>query len=439
MKVTFVQHSICVASAPDQRLEIDLSKSYEEHHRDCQLCPDGPNQTVRERLSPEILGVSRQLFEEAHLILWETNEFAFYDEKAFQLFLGGLNMGQKNKLRRISIAMDVAPGRLWKFDTGRSKHVTALKTVKKIYLFLEQHPSTVIHAESLEPGPHFSMASNFFEFSKYLEGLAFLDLEECSVNLLGKFTVNGRRNRRDFALTSTDKASVEKSCAAALLDTYVQERVVDRDQRRAEAEREWNIMRAAGSASVARSVAHRHFIDVCDLERACLQVEAERIDVGKKAEISSGLLQDFNKRKDLTREAIEKAKRTHERAIKVNEGYRTIWDGKEWWRDIINFKPTGRRNRMQLTPDVGPRDGYIRALWSKEDEENRLERAQGYMAQEEDEKGPDSEPDSDDGWDTYTDDEGIITRLKTPRTKWYPDDKTILRRLFDFPLRSSRN
>lgn len=53
------------------------------------------------------LAVCRQLYEESHSILWQTNVFSFHDPQSFQLFIAGMNPTQKRKLTKIHISMKV--------------------------------------------------------------------------------------------------------------------------------------------------------------------------------------------------------------------------------------------------------------------------------------------------------------------------------------------
>ena len=57
-------------------------------------------------LDLRVLGVYRQMYEEANAILWTTDTFSFEDGLPLQEFIQGLHMTQRSKLTRMHI--DVA-------------------------------------------------------------------------------------------------------------------------------------------------------------------------------------------------------------------------------------------------------------------------------------------------------------------------------------------
>lgn len=54
-----------------------------------------------------VLGVCRQLYEEANYLLWATNTFSFEDPKSFEKFFGSLNPAQKRNLKNIHISAHI--------------------------------------------------------------------------------------------------------------------------------------------------------------------------------------------------------------------------------------------------------------------------------------------------------------------------------------------
>lgn len=54
-------------------------------------------------LDLSILGVCRQIYEEANVLLWTTNTFSFEDTTTFRTFVDGLHSTQRKKLARIHI------------------------------------------------------------------------------------------------------------------------------------------------------------------------------------------------------------------------------------------------------------------------------------------------------------------------------------------------
>ena len=76
------------------------------------MCVNGPMflcDEDRKLLSIDlnVLGVCRQLYEEANHLLWATNTFSFEDPKTLGKFLGSLNPAQKRNLTSIHISADI--------------------------------------------------------------------------------------------------------------------------------------------------------------------------------------------------------------------------------------------------------------------------------------------------------------------------------------------
>lgn len=115
-----IRHAICVASQSEQSaykeavsgyaiVPVDDSPEFyvascDERHSACSMCGNGDlflHQDLRVDLN--ILGVCRQLYEEANYLLWATNTFSFDDPKSFEKFFASLNPAQKRNLTNIHI------------------------------------------------------------------------------------------------------------------------------------------------------------------------------------------------------------------------------------------------------------------------------------------------------------------------------------------------
>lgn len=84
----------------------------EERHASCKMCGSGPMFLHKEdqqalRVDLNVLGVCRQLYEEANHLLWTTNTFSFEDPKSFQKFASSLNPAQKHNLKSIHISANI--------------------------------------------------------------------------------------------------------------------------------------------------------------------------------------------------------------------------------------------------------------------------------------------------------------------------------------------
>lgn len=129
-----LRHAICVANQSEQSAyeeavsgyaiipEGELPCSYvascKERHATCKMCGSGPmflleadRQALRFDLN--VLGVCRQLYEEANHLLWATNTFSFEDPKTFEKFFGSLNPAQKRNLTSVHISAEIGNPTSW--------------------------------------------------------------------------------------------------------------------------------------------------------------------------------------------------------------------------------------------------------------------------------------------------------------------------------------
>lgn len=115
-----IRHAICVANQSEQSAYKEAVSGHaivpkddspdfyiascDERHSACSMCGSGDmflHQDLRVDLN--ILGVCRQLYEEANYLLWTTNTFSFDDPKSFEKFFASLNPAQKRNLTNIHI------------------------------------------------------------------------------------------------------------------------------------------------------------------------------------------------------------------------------------------------------------------------------------------------------------------------------------------------
>lgn len=123
-----LRHAICIAKQSEQSAydafvsgNADIPEgespehyvvSFRERHAACKMCGDGPMYMLEEdqqalRVDLNVLGVCRQLYEEANHLLWVTNTFSFEDPRTFAKFFGSLNPAQKHNLAKIHISADI--------------------------------------------------------------------------------------------------------------------------------------------------------------------------------------------------------------------------------------------------------------------------------------------------------------------------------------------
>ena len=101
-----------VAVVPDGESPEHYIASCKERHTACRMCGNGPMFLLQEdqrtlRVDLKVLGVCRQLYEEANHLLWATNTFSFEDPRTFGKFFSSLNPAQKRNLTSIHISADI--------------------------------------------------------------------------------------------------------------------------------------------------------------------------------------------------------------------------------------------------------------------------------------------------------------------------------------------
>ena len=98
--------------APEGESPEHYVASCKDRHAACNMCGSGPMfllEKDRHALTVDlnVLGVCRQLYEEANHLLWTTNTFSFEDPQTFGKFFGSLNPAQKRNLTSIHISADI--------------------------------------------------------------------------------------------------------------------------------------------------------------------------------------------------------------------------------------------------------------------------------------------------------------------------------------------
>ena len=146
-----LRHAICVATQSEQAAyqeavagnavvpEGESSDFYIpsciERHANCKMCGSGPRFLLDEDLKDltvdlNVLGVCRQLYEEANHLLWTTNTFSFEDSNSFAKFFASLNPAQKRKLASIHISADIGGTGYSYYRTGLSHQASNLQRAR---------------------------------------------------------------------------------------------------------------------------------------------------------------------------------------------------------------------------------------------------------------------------------------------------------------------
>ena len=123
-----LQHAICVANqseysayneaisgnavvAAREQPDFDIP-TCDKRHANCKMCGSRPKRVFnkdRKALTVDlnVLGVCRQLYEEANHLLWATNTFSFDDPDTCRKFFDSLNPAQKRNLTKIHINANI--------------------------------------------------------------------------------------------------------------------------------------------------------------------------------------------------------------------------------------------------------------------------------------------------------------------------------------------
>ncbi|KAK4697525.1 hypothetical protein P7C71_g567, partial [Lecanoromycetidae sp. Uapishka_2] len=137
------RHALCVATKTEQSAYQEMVSGtttvpkgedpdyyvepFKKRHQNCMVFPSHDWQAVISthekpslRVGLAVLGVCRQLYEEANHLLWDTNTFSFLDPETCNKFLASLNPAQKRNLRSLHISTFVDD-----FDKPWSRYSTS--------------------------------------------------------------------------------------------------------------------------------------------------------------------------------------------------------------------------------------------------------------------------------------------------------------------------
>jgi len=160
-----IRHSICVCPFTEDDAYQEFSNGGEEdfayagRHMGC-LLSERQKTTAQGRLDLQILGASRQIYDEAFNLFWNTNilSFPINEYKTFSAFVSRLNAHQKGKIAKgqISASSYDDPER-----DELSRHISPevlrpLKGLRTLHIHFVQRPSFCewIHGDPERPNPY---------------------------------------------------------------------------------------------------------------------------------------------------------------------------------------------------------------------------------------------------------------------------------------------
>ncbi|CAF9942824.1 MAG: hypothetical protein ALECFALPRED_010096 [Alectoria fallacina] len=156
-----LRYAICVATVSENEVYEEFRSGYnnippkdspeyytstcEERHKECRLWDKYGNTPVIEEkrekkaLDLSMLGASRQIYEEANLLLWSTNTFSFEDPTSFEKFMSKLTFLQKRKLTKMHISIDWLSYRYEQWERVlKIRLLEKLKGLKTVHLCFDQ-------------------------------------------------------------------------------------------------------------------------------------------------------------------------------------------------------------------------------------------------------------------------------------------------------------
>ena len=203
-----------------------------------------------------ILGVCRQLYEEANHLLWATNVFSFDDSVSFDKFIGSLNPAQKRNLTGLHLhtkigcwnySYDMASLENWA-TAFKMPYINMLRDVQTLHICFEQR-----FKRSYGPSPdstyNRSKRDQDADVKPFLR-LRALPTKNVTVVVSDNIHAIELDEVTEWRWTTAQKMECAKSIRSQLLDPQGAELV------RAEAEAEQQAMRVNRADSVCRKAIH---------------------------------------------------------------------------------------------------------------------------------------------------------------------------------------
>lgn len=156
-----LQYATCVATVSENKAYKDFSSGYTdvpqnisldyytptcgERHQGCKPWNENGNSLMIEGkleqkgLDLSMLGASRQVYEEASLLLWSTNTFSFEDPESFDKVLSKLTSLQKKRVTKMHISMPWLSYQYEQWERALNiRLLQKLKGLKTVHLCFDQ-------------------------------------------------------------------------------------------------------------------------------------------------------------------------------------------------------------------------------------------------------------------------------------------------------------
>ena len=276
--------------------------SCSERHANCKMCGSGPMFLTEEdqqapRIDLSVLGVCRQLYEEANHLLWATNVFSFDDPRSFGKFFESLNPAQKHHVTSIHISADTAvsgssihtpPSLRTRWDSdywGKGLKIASLKMlrgVQNLHLCINQSFTCLIRFPvGLQPAQIIEEAQQA-DMEPILR-LRVLPLKHVTVVVSDDAERSERNGFSAFRWTAVKKNEYAESIRAQLVDPGAAE-IVKAEVEAASLARKIEIRdNAATSLAICKETLKDKRADVAQMKTRANEAKARAVSARKRA------------------------------------------------------------------------------------------------------------------------------------------------------------
>ncbi|CAD6589785.1 MAG: hypothetical protein ASARMPRED_004263 [Alectoria sarmentosa] len=370
------RHAICVANQSEQSAyeeaisghtvvpEGESSDFYiascEERHANCKMCGSGPKFLLEEdrqtlRVDLNVLGVCRQLYEEANHLLWATNTFSFEDPKTFGQFLDSLNPAQKRNLTSIHISAKIAGYGSYQGIHFRARHdnnywgkalrisnLHMLRGVQSLYLCFNQmfEGCSTLTQEIIKTGQQADMVS-------FLR-LRSLSVKDVTVTVSDDAKALEKDGKSAYRWTTTKKMEYAESIRVQLVTSGGAESVKSEVEAASLARKTEIKENAKNRLKKYKSILKDKRADVIRFGTWATREEAQVIPAAQRAD---QVLRKPSKRARKLQKAADKQKENAANAREKADG--AIKEEKLWQEQVANAREKYKQASVRLgaTPD----------------------------------------------------------------------------------------
>lgn len=365
------RHAICVANQSERSVYKEVISGHtvvpegespdfyvascEERHSNCKMCGSEPMFLLEEdqqtlRVDLNVLGVCRQLYEEANHLLWATNTFSFEDPKTLEKFLDSLNPAQKRNLTSIHISANIGG-----YGSRQSAHFRARhdlhywgKALKMSNLHMLRGVQT-LHLCFNQAFKCFSdLTEQAIETGQQADMESFLRLRSLSVKDVTVIVSDQELEESTYRWTTTKKTEYAESIRVQLVNPSGAESVKSEVEAASLARKMEIKDNAKNRLKKYKSILKDKRADVIRFGTWATQEEAQVIPAAQKAD---QVPRKHSKRARKLQKAADKQKENATNAREKADG--AIKEEKLWQEQVANAREKYKRASVRLgaTPD----------------------------------------------------------------------------------------